>query len=380
MANPILNLSHYKRCWLILSAVFIIMSLTGCIQHRFLTIMHLDGSVAHTYEASGDSSDLYDNKITLPSGFWWKIETETSQDTSGKTTYTYRAKLNLNSARGIPDSYAPEVAQFPEILLRHPLEINKYDALVGVLIIYHQTFVNRQKDAKYGNLWDTVDPECEVLMDDSTADSLPKEEKDRLQALYLDGLIAWSRQMILRRCQAILKRDLTLHPDVALTPEQIKNAEQSAERFTLQWVPEDSGMSILLGEDDLWESVGKPALNCMTEELRYIGDSSFQADFANLSDMYRWEYDITKDLEDDEFQVKLVLPGFYISNNAKEKTDDTLSWEFSGKDFYNEDVLLNAKSVYIRWLPMSIFGIVILGLIVWLLRRKPTPPTSTENS
>jgi hypothetical protein len=362
--------------WLI--ALMCLLNLSGCIQHRFLTIIHPDGSVTHTYEASGDSADLYDNKITLPSGFWWKIETETSVDTSGQTVYTYRAKLNVPSARNIPESYAPEVAQFPEILLRHPIDIERYDALIGILFRYHQTFINRQKDAKYGNIWDTIDPECRILLDDTKADSLPKEEKERLQALYLDGLIAWSRQMIVRRCHAILKRDLELHPNIALSPEQIKNAEQSVESFTLQWMPEDSGMSILLGEDDLWETLGKPALNNMTEELRYIGDSSFQADLVNLADMYQWEYDITKDLEDDEFQVKIILPGYYISDNAKEKNGDTLSWEFSGKDFYNENVLLKAQSIYVRWIPMSIFGLVVLGLIIWLLRRKPTPPTPIE--
>jgi hypothetical protein len=343
--------------------------LAGCIQHRFLTKINLDGSAAHTYEASGDSSDLYDNKITLPSGFWWKVETETSQDTSGRTTYTYRAKLNVPSVRQIPDIYDPEVVRYPEILLRHPIRLERYDALLGVLFLYRQTFINRQKDLKYGNTWDFIDPACQVLMNDSTADSLPKEEKDRLQALYLDGLITWSRQMIHRRCQDVLKRDLELHPEIDFSAEQIQNAEQSAESYILRWAPEDSGMSIMLGQDDLWESVGKPAMTILSEQLKYIGDSSFQADLMTLSDLYQWEYEITKDLEDDDFQVKVILPGFILHDNATQKSGDTLSWEFSGKDFYNEDVRIKAQTLYIRWMPTSLAILVLLTIIIYLIRR-----------
>ena len=347
------------------------LNITGCIQHRFLSIIKLDGSVSHTYEAIGDSADLYDNNITLPKGFWWDVETEIIQDSSGNPVHIHRARMNLRSPSHLPAVYAPESTHCPEIFLRHPIYFKRVDALFGVVFIFKQTFINRQKQIKYGSIWDYIDPESRELLNSEQTDSLSEDEQARLEEIYLEGLVKWTREMILRRCRLILLKNLEFHQEVSFSPQQIQRAFAKAEESIRQWEPRLNGTELLIGAHDLWESVGKPTLAVISQELEYVGDTTFFTDLSIVSDLYQWEFDITKDLEDDEFDVRISLPGFVFYNNADEKSQDTLTWKFSGTDIFDEDVVLIADTIYVRWLPLVILAIVVLAIIILIFRKKP---------
>jgi len=350
--------------------------LSGCIQHRYLSDIGFDGSVSHTYEAIGDSADLYDGKITLPTGLWWKVETEVVQDSSGKDIYTYRASMRLRTPRSLPMTYAPETSHCPDIFLRHPVDFRRIDGLFGVLFLYKQTFLNRQKEAKYGSTWDYIDPECQILLEKDKADSLSEEERSRLEDLYLAGLVDWTRAMLLKRCTAALERDLEMHRDVSFTKDQIDDAILAAKSELMKWQPEMGGTELLLGGDDLWDSIGRQALQSVSNRLEFVGNTTFFADLQMLGDMFQWEYEITKDLEDDEFEVRLTLPGYVFRKNTEDVSQDTLIWKFSGTDIFNEDMGITAYSLYVRWLPVLVLGVALAVVIILLLRRRKSsvPP------
>jgi hypothetical protein len=344
--------------------------MAGCIQHRYLTNIALDGSVHHIYEAVGDSSDLYDGKISLPQGLWWEIQTSVVQDSAGNLVHTYRASMDLRSPKYLPSTYAPESTHSPDIFLRHPIYFKRLDGLLGVLFLYKQNFVNRQKEAKYGSTWDYVDSDCEVLLDKAKADSLPDDERNRLEHLYMDGLVEWTRAMILRRCAAVLQRDLEMHPDVSFSREQLQDALLAAKAHLIKWEPEFGGTELILGDGDLWNTVGKQTLQVISDELDFIGKTTFFADMQTVGDTNQWEFEITKDLEDDEFDVRLTLPGYVFYNNADEVAQDTLIWDFSGSDIFNDDKVITAYSIYVRWLPVGLLAIGIAAIIAILVIRK----------
>ena len=362
-------------------AIFILLPI-GCIQHRYLTNIALDGSVHHIYEAAGDSSDLYDGNITLPQGLWWHIDTSVVQDSTGTPIHTYRASMNLRSPRSLPSMYAPESTHSPDIFLRHPISFKRLDGILGVLFLYKQTFLSRQKEAKYGSVWDYVDSQCEVLLDQTKADSLPEEERTRLENLYMDGLIEWTRSMILRRCATVLQRDLEMHPDVSFSTEQLQNALTAARSHLIEWEPEYGGTELLLGDGDLWNTVGKQTLQVISDELNFIGKTTFFADMQMVGDTNQWEFEITKDLEDDEFDVRLILPGYVFHSDADEVAQDTLIWDFSGSDIFNENKIITAYSIYVRWMPLSLFaiGIAIMIAICIFRKRNTAAPTVKEPS
>lgn len=347
--------------------------LGGCIQHRYLSNIWFDGAVSHTYEAIGDSADLYDGKITLPTGLWWNVETGVVRDSSGNDIYTYRASMRLRTARSLPSFYAPESTHCPEIFLRHPVDFRRIDGWFGVLFLYKQTFQSRQKEVKYGSIWDYVDPECEILLQQDKADSLSEEERSRLEDLYLAGLVDWTRAMLLKRCTAVLERDLAMHRDVSFSQDRIEGALSAARAELAQWEPEMGGTELLLGGEDLWDSIGRRALQSLSDRLEFVGNTTFFADLHMLGDMLQWEYQITKDLEDDEFEVRLTMPGYVFRKNAEDVSRDTLVWEFSGTDIFNEDMIITAESVHVRWLPVILLGLAIVAVLTLFVRRRKPP-------
>ena len=360
--------------------IAVLCNLNGCIHHRYITTIQPDGSVSHTYESIGDSADLYDDRITLPSGFWWRIETEVDYDSAGDPVHTYRGILNLSSVRYIPISYAPETVRYPEIFLRHPIDYFRFDAGIAILFLYRQTFISRGKEAKYGNILNHLSPEGRTLFDSVSSDSISEEKRSFLEVEYLSGMIDWTRSMMIRRCQAVLSKALEMHPEVTFSAEQLSNAMAIAEDCINHWSSYFDGGSLILGEIELWDSVGKPAMNQMVSALTFVGNTTFFADLEMLGDLYQWEFDITKDLEDDEFDVQITVPGIKFYHNADGKESRALIWQFSGEDFFDTDVVIIAQSIYFRWLPTSILSLIVLAIAAAVIRRKSNRKMVLPNS
>jgi hypothetical protein len=161
-----------------------------------------------------------------------------------------------------------------------------------------------------------------------------------------------------------------MHPEVTFTREQMSTALGVAEDYITQWAPDDDGTSLLLGEIALWDSIGKPAMDTMISALTFVGNTTFFEDLDELGDLYQWEFDITKDLEDDEFLVQIAMPGIKFYHTADRKESGSLVWEFTGEDFLDEDVVIIVQSIYFRWLPTSVVGLVVLVIVIVMIRRK----------
>jgi hypothetical protein len=194
-------------------------------------------------------------------------------------------------------------------------------------------------------------------------------------------LLEWTRAMILRRCAAVLQRDLEMHPDVSFSQEQLQAALIAARTHLLDWEPDYGGTELLLGDGDLWNTVGKQTLQIISNELNFIGKTTFFTDMQTVGDSNQWEFEITKDLEDDEFEIRLALPGYVFHNNADEASQDTLIWDFSGSDIFNDSKVITAYSIYVRPLPIIFLSIgcaVIFAIVVF--RKRKTAPVTIENS
>ena len=77
------------------------------------------------------------------------------------------------------------------------------------------------------------------------------------------------------------------------------------------------------------------------------------------------------DLNDDNFIIKLLMPGQIISTNAINMIDDTLIWEFGIDSLLNQDYVLKANSrLYtierLEKILISIGVIVFLFIGYWL--------------
>ena len=56
-------------------------------------------------------------------------------------------------------------------------------------------------------------------------------------------------------------------------------------------------------------------------------------------------FDVAQDLDDENFTVRVTLPGAVIADNGDELEGSTVVWTFSGKDLHDHDLVLVAHSV-----------------------------------
>ena len=77
------------------------------------------------------------------------------------------------------------------------------------------------------------------------------------------------------------------------------------------------------------------------------------------------ELKITLDLDGDNFDFQLILPGVLTSTNADSLAGDTLFWSFDLTNFMNEDYVMSAESSikYPKRKKAGIIFIIILGLV-----------------
>jgi hypothetical protein len=78
-------------------------------------------------------------------------------------------------------------------------------------------------------------------------------------------------------------------------------------------------------------------------------------------------------LKDDHFKLSLILPGAIFQSNAKTLNGDTLQWEFTLKDFLNQDYNMTAKSMIYSvkdFQKIIILSTLFLLIGIWIIFRK----------
>ena len=96
--------------------------------------------------------------------------------------------------------------------------------------------------------------------------------------------------------------------------------------------------------------------------------SEMDSIFKILEDELR----ITLDLDGDDFDFQIIIPGILESTNADTITGDTLSWSFDLTDFMNEDYVMTAKSskIYPARQKAGIVLFIILGFLFIGIRMR----------
>ena len=89
--------------------------------------------------------------------------------------------------------------------------------------------------------------------------------------------------------------------------------------------------------------------------------SEMDSIFKSLED----ELIISMDLDGDNFNYKLILPGVLQTTNADSLAGDTLLWSFELRDYMNEDYVMAAESIidYPARQKAGIAFIILLGLL-----------------
>jgi len=303
---------------------YILILFCACVEHNFFIKISPDGNYQVQYSAHGDKLDLKDFDFPLPYGANWSIHS-TIEEIEAES-YDYTANRFFKRNQKFPDTFFKGDSIYSESLLKHPMIIKHRNWFFEEKYKFIGKFKGRSVNSKYpiiGELIRSIDNPPQKWLHKSLS-YLLYETLDRSN-------IEWNTKPIIENeLDHWIKNDLYSVND-----------------------------SILFEELDYYKNLGLDIIMQPASPGLYVEMDSI---FKLLED----ELKITLELEGDNFDFELILPGILDSTNADTTYGDTLYWAFNLDDFMNDDYIMMAESSIKHPMRKNIF-IIILGILAVLL-------------
>ncbi len=347
--------------------------LSGCLEHRYHISVLSDQTVNLRYELRGDRIDLEDGNELLPDSVQWSIERKV-EESEDQTTYVLKGGISLSSTEELASALDWRKKSGDSIYFRPITSFSTRSILWGKILEFKTIIPSRKFNESYGDIWEFVPEECRAIEDEEALKLLPADDVKMLELKFGLGVIQWNRARYERAFDVVWNISQTkklLLPDENQTGYYVAKAGWTDDIHTY------------LNSLD----VGKP----QTANLNWWADlrSQFLSRFSNLTDassvvlvaeiadVIERKYLVSKDLDDDNFHFELTSPGFVSANNGS-RTDQSVSWEFSGKDISNQEMVMVASTYQLDYLQITITLFIIGIVIVLILRRNRNSNMAAE--
>ncbi len=359
---------RFIRTFIFLAACFIFP--LGCIEHTYkITALPSDRAKLE-YQAKGDTLDLHDGKELLPDSTEWNIR-RSVEEKDNETIHIIDAENTAETLKEISSKFNWQDSPEDTIYLQRDFNISKQWLIFGDKYTFRGMFKSRRFKEKYGDIWDYVPEECRVLENDATLSSVPAEEIKVLERKFATGVLQWNLVRYEKRFKKvweILKRKQGhAIDDTSLTAFSIASTAWS---------------------EDLRQYLNQMDIpNPNTVDLEWWGDikSVFMGGLVDLagvehailirevSESLESEYQISKDIEDDKFVVKVLMPGKPAGSNGRKDDAGFQTWEMPGEELLNKDFIMEASSFEFSYWRIALFGVVLvfgIRMIKRILTRK----------
>ena len=300
----------------------------ACVEHKFIFQISPNGRYQVNYSAHGDKMDLQDHDFPLPSGDKWVIHSTMEQIEA--ESYDYTAHRIFMRNENFPETFFIGDSIFSESLMKHPIAVKHSNWFFWETYRFKAQFKERSVKSKYPLIAQLI-----TSHDDPPGHWLHEGISYLLSETLNQTPLEWNTRPIIE----------------AELNNWIEN--------DLQTVND----SILFEDLDYYKNLGLDIIMQPSPPHLYpIMDSIFKS----LED----ELKITLDLDGDNFNFQLILPGILEATNADTLTGDTLLWSFDLINFMNKDYVMTAESTidHPKRKKAGIVLFIIIGLLFILMR------------
>jgi len=353
-----------QRSLTIITTVCLILLLNqGCIEHHYLYKFNLDGFCDFEYLAKGDSADIYDPSGSYPDELFFQVKTWTELDSAGQEFFLLEAKRRF-SPDSLPENLGLKEVPWTEVYLQHPTRLVRIPLFFLNVYKFEGVFLGRNRTAIEGDRWLFIPAECQVL--ESGEDSLLSEaERAVLEEKYAAGLLIWNTERYKLRFREIIRKTLDLHPVAIAIPEEwvdsaLAQVDSLIDNYASSLTVEDLDLINL----EWWEDISPQANLILKENLSTLGDSVLLVELQNVGDLLELRHQVSEDLGDESFEVRVDLPGRVVQSSATTLDVGVLVWKFTGGDLAEDDFPMQALSIYI--FPARVLGALVLILALYL--------------
>ena len=311
--------------------LFSLLFLYGCVQNTISIHVHLNGEFDMNIHAHGDENDILDNDFPINSllnNSNWIISS--TIDSNNVDTHDFIAMRKFSTNEKVQQSFAINKNVKIHPLLRHDIDVKYRNWILYKTYSINILFHSRGVGDKYPALIHLINnPESNYS--------------------------GWMQQIFFYLFQETLLRSEIEFNKKAIIQKELNTWLQ-------QEVATKTDSMIFEYFDDLKEE----GLDLIMHPI----NPNFYNDIDSIFNYLEQEYEITQKLIDDDFEIKIILPGILESSNHTKQNLDTLKWIFDLKDFMNSDYQIYASSKIIYQQRSIIAALLSLVMLIILIIRK----------
>ncbi len=334
-----------KRRHAIIAILAVPLLLGGCLKRKEAIVLHADGRIDVEHAFIGDGDDLDYGPVRKPDGQGYETSRTVETRDDGDVEHTWTARASYDSAEAMPTSFAAEGDPFAERVLRFRTSVSIREEAGRTY--YRFTRVYEPRDWADYRYFSRVcfPPEIEALYEDP--DAIPELSlEDRLR--LIDAMVRYERMSM----QLWADRALAaVAPDAkGLLDAQLDVRDAIAEHCRTHLAPEKvvTVLSRDAGEVEAFAAKAQKAMRALVVERARAALSLSDAQALALQKALlreQFDFDLSHDLGDEDFVVRLEMPGRVVGSNADERDGSALVWTFHGLDLRDRRHVLVATSV-----------------------------------
>jgi hypothetical protein len=332
-----------KTTWLY-AALALLVFLPGCLKREITYTIGPDESATVRFVARGDQADIEQGDLMPPKGLWEVKEYEDVKPDGNKEA-VYEAKRTFARVADIAPNLATAGTRFPNAYLQTPIRFTMKDEQGAKVYEFVLTFGARRWKEYYDLLTQIAAErgiDINKLKDEKQMTQAEKTalfrvvarwqlrlDYDRIATALAKG--AGAAALPAEKVQAILKRIDDAYDRIAEGEEIEKlmglpDAERNAafEEAIRRAHAEADAM--------LQEALSS---NPYAQTLPKIRDDIAEATL---------EWEVTNDLGDENFTVKVEMPGSIVKSSADKVEGNRAEWNFNAEKFRDQDYVMSVTS------------------------------------
>ncbi|HJL74875.1 MAG TPA: hypothetical protein QGF08_07005 [Candidatus Marinimicrobia bacterium] len=318
--NTSINIKHSVFFFALIGILF-----TGCVETIINVRVHPDGRYTMGFTTKGDSTDVFNNDFPHPSGPDWT--THVSKEKKEKDDIWTMSTQGI-----IAGSYIFTSRKDSLVALQHPIQVERKEGYFATRYTLRNVFVGRQVYRKY--------PAFGQSLQESDSDST-----------------RWLDEAFNYMCSQAINN---LQNDPATSIEEgLAERVENHIRNTLARVSQKELFNELENKQAFIDQTLRP----FSRDLP-LGYGTL---LSKATDAYAEELRLTNDLQDDQFEYRVIMPGMISFTNADTISGDTLKWSFGLQQYLNDDHVVSAASVVYSARRIQVAVLITAGLFLVIL-------------
>ncbi len=314
--------------------------LAGCLERKETIRVKPDAKVEIELTFEGDVADVDAGDAMPAEAGGWDVSRQMKED-DDKQKLVLAADRTFDAGAELPDSFATD-DETREVALRFPTEVTREKRADGVYYHFRRGYSPRAL-AQFEYHRQRLEQQTQALSG-KNADELTQEEKRTL-------LQAMRETELSQRCELVMLAEQAA--DLSWPAETTPRLQQEVRRhfedadleefIRLLEEPESEARDARIAKfsEELIHDVRELLSHTLSELHRPQREiDTFLASY----DLESRRHDLTSDLEDERFVVRVELPGELVAHNGRVE-DGAVVWEFDAKALMDREQVLMATSV-----------------------------------